>query len=431
MSKRIPKRLEEDIKNIPRYKIPTVESLLSDKIGKKVENHTVERAAFDELFGSISAASRAGCLPNQVSDGASSPRVEDAQFTAALVKRLSAAEAESKRLRSELTGALVQLEAKKNEINEIRSTLHVCATKSVEEEIRSLRNENKILSNTLKEMKQFLADYGLVWVGHGEESQDIDTSQPSTTEGHICDFSAFQRKVQELNDLVSSEPAQIKTEEGPLRRARLVHSDENLERVSVEFYRNGIMVKRGPFRPCASESYFSFMRDILDGFFPSEFRKEYPDGVLFEVKDFHREDFNESGIYGGQSNKLTKNQLLNKLPKIVVRNGQVMNIRDEVAMKLAGGQRVLYSGHEESAVDVPSSEHGREGGRQVVHIQPLPAPAIKPASTQSTPSKGESTLLTASFFTVIHTSPSLHACCEMICQLNATRCRCLSHTMPP
>ena len=36
--------------------------------------------------------------------------------------------------------------------------------------------------------------------------------------------------------------------DGTNRRARLVHADEMFDSMSVTFYRDGIMIRRGPFR---------------------------------------------------------------------------------------------------------------------------------------------------------------------------------------
>ena len=50
-------------------------------------------------------------------------------------------------------------------------------------------------------------------------------------------------------------------------------------------YISGIMLFRGPFRPYTSDNARSFIADVMDGYFPAEFKDKYPDGVAFEIKD--------------------------------------------------------------------------------------------------------------------------------------------------
>ena len=45
-----------------------------------------------------------------------------------------------------------------------------------------------------------------------------------------------------------------------------------------------IFVENGLLRPYSESSTASFIRDILDGYFPSELQKDYPNGVPLKVK---------------------------------------------------------------------------------------------------------------------------------------------------
>lgn len=51
----------------------------------------------------------------------------------------------------------------------------------------------------------------------------------------------------------------------------------------LKFYKNGMSVNEGPLRSYNDPSAISFIRDILDGYFPSELQQKYPDGVPFMV----------------------------------------------------------------------------------------------------------------------------------------------------
>lgn len=54
--------------------------------------------------------------------------------------------------------------------------------------------------------------------------------------------------------------------------------------MSLKFYKNGMIVQDGPLRSYNDPTTLSFLRDILDGYFPSELQEAYPEGVPFKVK---------------------------------------------------------------------------------------------------------------------------------------------------
>lgn len=53
--------------------------------------------------------------------------------------------------------------------------------------------------------------------------------------------------------------------------------------IQLTVYANGIFMFNGPFRPFTDTTTQAFLRDILDGYFPSELQSRYPDGVPFQV----------------------------------------------------------------------------------------------------------------------------------------------------
>lgn len=54
--------------------------------------------------------------------------------------------------------------------------------------------------------------------------------------------------------------------------------------MSLKFYKNGMIVQDGPLRSYEDPATTSFLKDILDGYFPSELQEAYPEGVPFKVK---------------------------------------------------------------------------------------------------------------------------------------------------
>nr|BAC27893.1 unnamed protein product [Mus musculus] len=89
------------------------------------------------------------------------------------------------------------------------------------------------------------------------------------------DFDKLMASLQDLSELVEGE-AQVTPVPGGARF-------RTLEPIPLKVYRNGIMMFDGPFRPFYDPSTQRCLRDILDGFFPSELQRLYPDGVPFKV----------------------------------------------------------------------------------------------------------------------------------------------------
>lgn len=56
--------------------------------------------------------------------------------------------------------------------------------------------------------------------------------------------------------------------------------------VDLALYANGIMMYSGPFRPFTDPQTQHLIKDILDGYFPSELQARYPDGIPFVVSIF-------------------------------------------------------------------------------------------------------------------------------------------------
>jgi len=49
--------------------------------------------------------------------------------------------------------------------------------------------------------------------------------------------------------------------------------------IKCTIYSDGMSLRNGDFRPWHASNAQSFVKDVVDGFFPSEFREMYPDGV--------------------------------------------------------------------------------------------------------------------------------------------------------
>ncbi|ORY40216.1 hypothetical protein BCR33DRAFT_740476 [Rhizoclosmatium globosum] len=94
----------------------------------------------------------------------------------------------------------------------------------------------------------------------------------------------FNQRIKELNHIAGEGVAVIKVVDGTSRL-------KTPEKLVLSVYSNGIILQNGQLRPHNDPSVKLFMRDILDGYFPYELKDLYPDGVPFEVRDCHDEEY--------------------------------------------------------------------------------------------------------------------------------------------
>ncbi|KAI1894945.1 hypothetical protein AGOR_G00120990 [Albula goreensis] len=226
------------------------------------------------------------------------------------------------------------------------------------------------------EMETFLSDYGLVWVGsssepHQEEGREEEVHhwqhlwQPagvSVGKDFQPNFDQVVRSVHELNLLAGEGVSHI---EPTHRGARLATRSP----IPLSLYRNGFIMFNGPFRSYQEPSTQQCMQDLMDGYFPSELQQRFPDGVPFQLVDRREQDFMERrgglqfpgqgkavggtpentlssvGQYpgkavhetlGDQGGKLSMEQFLNKLPKMVIKAGKVFDIQNSLKETLQG-----------------------------------------------------------------------------------------------
>lgn len=220
-------------------------------------------------------------------------------------------------------------------------------------------------------------------VAESVDSSDSNTSLPKPGALNI-DFNRLIENINDLNVLAGAGVAQIKKTSD---RARF----EIPEPVQLTIFANGILMFDGPFRPYTEPTTRQCVQDFLDGYFPSELQHRYPDGVPFVVTDLrgtfyqsksgHLAFTGEGQTLGGdtgpsrliptrvvdQTKKiplpsvsglaaasqtvspvpvntapthlrkpLTQTQFLNKLPKSVIRDGKIIDVRDSIGNALSG-----------------------------------------------------------------------------------------------
>ncbi|XP_062322528.1 UBX domain-containing protein 11 isoform X2 [Osmerus eperlanus] len=227
------------------------------------------------------------------------------------------------------------------------------------------------------EMESFLNDYGMIWVGDNEKR---DTAQQEEVGGRVqrqfsleggergsiwqpeaslvgnfhMNFDLVAQSIRELNVLAGEGESFVRATP---RGARLAQK----ACIPLVLYKNGIFMFDGPFRSYQEPSTQHCIRDLMDGYFPSELKERFPEGVPFQVLDRREEEFKErrpwaefpgkgQAVVGPSSSpdhthttlsqipgrKLSMDQFLNRLPKVVVKAGRVIDIRDSVKTSLQG-----------------------------------------------------------------------------------------------
>ncbi|XP_061632477.1 UBX domain-containing protein 11 [Phyllopteryx taeniolatus] len=207
-----------------------------------------------------------------------------------------------------------------------------------------LEGRCKQLQHQVDDMESFLNDYGLIWVGDKKLSNAPQQTSTSVVRDFRMDFDLVVQMIKELN-VLAGEPFVRSTPTG----AQLARNDP----VQLKLYSNGIVMFNGPFRSYQENSTQQCMQDLMEGYFPSELQGRFPDGVPFEVHDRREEEFvlrapcdkfpgkgqavrekkEECSIkvslqFPGK--RLRTNQFLNRLPKVMVKAGRVIDIRDSV-----------------------------------------------------------------------------------------------------
>ncbi|XP_045332136.1 UBX domain-containing protein 11 isoform X1 [Leopardus geoffroyi] len=306
-----------------------------------------ERISVPSCYGGIGAP-----VSRQV------PVFHDSELVATLSRKLRDLEQQVKAQ----TDELLSKDRKIRALEEMLQTLREHQGKVTLQRQKQLETMCLRLQRQVGEMERFLSDYGLQWVGEPgdqEDSEDNSDSEDGNTDWMTAkkfwkpgdslappevDFDRLLASLKDLSELVVEGDTQVTPMPGGAR----LHV---LEPIPLKLYRNGLMMFDGPFRPFHDPSTQRCLRDILDGFFPSELQRLYPDGVPFKVSDLRNQVYpenrlelfpGEGRVVGWQrirkpmdrmeppGSRMTAEKFLNRLPKFVIRRGEVIDIRGPI-----------------------------------------------------------------------------------------------------
>ncbi|KAM9320190.1 UBX domain-containing protein 11 [Gastrophryne carolinensis] len=253
---------------------------------------------------------------------------------------------------------------------------------SQEKPMAELEKRFQELQKKVFDMEHFLSDYGLIWVGDEDLATSDEQKTSSSSDLGLSpnifqpDFDLIVENLQDLNILGGDGVSKIQYGE---RSARL----KPPEPVQLTLYKNGIIMFQGPFRSYQEPSTQQCLRDIMDGYFPSELQARFPEGVIFQVTDLREVVFRErrswdefpgTGQTVGDASgniketsklpglQLSVDQFLNRLPKSVVSSGRVLEIQGPLreALKGSKGERtqeiLIDSPHVLSLEETPHTD---------------------------------------------------------------------------
>ncbi|XP_070954202.1 UBX domain-containing protein 11 isoform X10 [Macaca nemestrina] len=291
------------------------------------------------------------------------PASHDSELMASMTRKLWDLEQQVKAQTDEILSKVGPQDRKIAALEDLVQTLQPHPAEAALQRQEELETLCVQLQRQVREMERFLSDYGLQWVGEPMDQEDSENKTVSedgerdwmtakkfwkpgdSLAPPEVDFDRLLASLQDLSELVVEGDTQVTPVPGG---ARL----RTLEPIPLKLYRNGIMMFDGPFQPFYDPSTQRCLRDILDGFFPSELQRLYPNGVPFKVSDLRNQVYLEDGLdpFPGEGrvvgrqrmhkawdraeehpgSRMTAEKFLNRLPKFVIRQGEVIDIRGPI-----------------------------------------------------------------------------------------------------
>ncbi|XP_066126119.1 UBX domain-containing protein 11 isoform X1 [Saccopteryx bilineata] len=303
---------------------------------------TEERISVPSCYGGIGAP-----VSRQV------PGFHDSELMATMARKVRDLEQQVKAQNDEILSKDQKIRALEELVETLQEHEGQVSLKRQEE----LETMCEQLQRQVGEMERFLGDYGLQWVGEPMDQDDSEHTTHSEDDKRNwmtamkfwkpgdslvapeVDFDRLLASLKDLSELVGDSDTQVVLVPGGARLRAL-------EPIPLTLYRNGIMMFDGPFQPFHDPATQRCLRDILDGFFPSELQRLYPNGGPFKVSDLRNQVYPEDGldlfpgegrVVGWQKiqmehpgSRMTAEKFLNSLPKFVIHQGEVIDIRGPI-----------------------------------------------------------------------------------------------------
>ncbi|TNN07637.1 Protein PIH1D3 [Schistosoma japonicum] len=219
-----------------------------------------------------------------VSNQQSLTGTNDSLFLSSLMKKNEALLKENTGYRSIIKKQAIQIELLENKLK----LLHADETESNNQTAES--KKLKRYENINFEMKEFLHDHGLMWIGR--QTAEHVTNERNEN-GIKFDKTFFNRLVQQIHLLNkwNNNNAGNGTKVTLQPNSSNIVYLQNQSPIPLILYADGLCFNSGPFRLYKNHDTLQFVQDILDGYFPSELQSSYPNGVQFKLIDRHTTNY--------------------------------------------------------------------------------------------------------------------------------------------
>mmetsp|Transcript_8014 Transcript_8014/g.11926 ORF Transcript_8014/g.11926 Transcript_8014/m.11926 type:complete len:528 (-) Transcript_8014:16-1599(-) len=276
---------------------------------------------------------------------------------------IEALTAEKMKLQDSLSNASRKQMDKQQQIDKMLTLIEQMAEYMNKEDIKHPFYD-KIIHISSMGLDDTLPNYDDAFVGVSENKNDKKKDAVKKT----INIELIEERVGQLNSILTNERKVAIKGKG----ARF----EEAPSLTLTFYSNGMLIDNRSFRPYDWNITKAFLTDILDGYFPYEFKDTYPDGVRMDVINQTKNAFDKadhlanqvvadkgSNIHGindlkkaFDKGKGDKNAFLAKLPKQVIRDGKLIAVRADIRNMLSSSLRESSSESEEQSKDHFSEE---------------------------------------------------------------------------
>ncbi|OHT16554.1 hypothetical protein TRFO_13149 [Tritrichomonas foetus] len=177
-------------------------------------------------------------------------------------------------------------------------------------------------SRQIDEMTDFLADYGLHWVGG-------DAPKSSAFPRGPTDMGLFEQKIRDLNAMAEQgvEFQKEKTGVTKVKQQKPIH---------IKLLDDGFKLDDGELRLYSLPISSDFFQDIMDGFFPLEFKSQYPEGVKLIVEDLRKID-----LFKGNARKLVETAKRDKGDYDIPEKKEIGEGNGKIKIKFSNGKETL------------------------------------------------------------------------------------------
>ena len=217
----------------------------------------------------------------------------DADLVRAMEKRLANLEGLVKAQRTEIKRKTEQLVETEAELEKLRKEIPLEKVKKY----RQAKSQNDEILKENNEIKAFMKEYGYNWDEKSGEFNMSELKENLNIKGPAyrndlpkeIDLRIIMRRIEALNTIAEVDAKRINESNG-------VHSLGIHDPLNIRFYKNGIILDGFPFHPYHSREAQGMLSDILDGYFPYDLKRKYPEGVPLKVVNNTTEKYESKGV---------------------------------------------------------------------------------------------------------------------------------------